>query len=253
VKAPTDQAVIISGMQKEPKYIIGRSSVRIPFLQRLDRLSLKMLSIDVRTSKTIPTLDYINIMVDSVANVKVSLKNDDNGKPLVEAAAQNFLNKDTEYIGGVAKSVLEGNTREIVGKMKLEEMVSNRQKFALLVKENAEPDLAAMGLDIVSFNVQNFIDNNNVIEDLVYYQKFFEIGINTKVYCENLSNEIISKFLSNNYIKINQLKDNLSQYSIPLFKSIFEHLNTIDCKLQIYGDIFKKIRTNILNKIENCI
>ena len=95
--------------------------------------------------------------------------------------------------------------------------------------------------------------NNNVIEDLVYYQKFFEIGINTKVYCENLSNEIISKFLSNNYIKINQLKDNLSQYSIPLFKSIFEHLNTIDCKLQIYGDIFKKIRTNLLNKIENCI
>ena len=38
VKAPTDQAVIISGMKKEPKYIIGRSSVRIPFLQRLDRL-----------------------------------------------------------------------------------------------------------------------------------------------------------------------------------------------------------------------
>lgn len=38
--------------------------------------------------------------------------------------------------------------------MKLEEMVSDRQKFANLVKENAEPDLAAMGLDIISFNVQ---------------------------------------------------------------------------------------------------
>ena len=36
--------------------------------------------------------------------------------------------------------------REIVGKMNLEEMVSDRQKFASLVKENAEPDLAAMGL-----------------------------------------------------------------------------------------------------------
>ena len=94
--------------------------------------------------------------------------------------------------------------------------------------------------------------NNIVIEDLVYYQKFFEIGINTKVYCENLSNEIISKFLSNNYIKINQLKENLSQHSILLFKSIFEHLSSIDCKLQIYGEIFKKIRKNILNKIENC-
>ena len=50
--------------------------------------------------------------------------------------------------------------------MKLEEMVSDRQKFANLVKENAEPDLAAMGLDIISFNVQNFVDGNDVIENL---------------------------------------------------------------------------------------
>ena len=62
--------------------------------------------------------------------------------------------------------MLEGNVREIVGKMALEEMVSDRQKFALLVKENAEPDLAAMGLDIISFNVQNFVDGNGVIENL---------------------------------------------------------------------------------------
>ena len=57
---------------------------------------------------------------------------------------------------------MEGNMREIVGKMNLEEMVSDRQKFATLVKENAEPDLAAMGLDIVSFNVQNFVDGNGL-------------------------------------------------------------------------------------------
>lgn len=50
--------------------------------------------------------------------------------------------------------------------MKLEEMVSDRQKFTELVKANAEPDLLAMGLEIVSFNVQNFIDANGVIENL---------------------------------------------------------------------------------------
>ena len=66
----------------------------------------------------------------------------------------------------MAREAPEGNVREIVGKMKLEEMVSDRQKFANLVKENAEPDLAAMGLDIISFNVQNFVDGNEVIENL---------------------------------------------------------------------------------------
>lgn len=56
--------------------------------------------------------------------------------------------------------------REIVGQMKLEEMVSDRQKFTELVKANAEPDLLEMGLEIVSFNVQNFVDANGVIENL---------------------------------------------------------------------------------------
>ena len=98
-----------------------------------------------------------------------------------------------------------------------------------------------------------FNDNNNLIEkNLIYYQKIFEIGINTKVYCENAANTIINDFLTNNFLNINQLKENLSQYSIPLFQNIFEFLKSIDCKLQIYGVIFKKIRTNILNKIEKC-
>lgn len=48
VKAPTDTAVIISGLKKEPKYVIGRSSIKIPFLQRTDKLTLKMISVDVK-------------------------------------------------------------------------------------------------------------------------------------------------------------------------------------------------------------
>lgn len=109
----------------------------------------------------VPTADYININVDATVNVKIS-----NEPEKLRLAAENFLNKNTEYIASVAREVLEGNVREIVGKMKLEEMVSDRQKFANLVKENAEPDLAAMGLDIISFNVQNFVDGNEVIENL---------------------------------------------------------------------------------------
>jgi flotillin len=161
VKASPDTAVIISGLRKKPKVLIGKAGVKIPFLERKDELNLQLIPIDVKTSNAVPTADYININVDATVNVKIS----DNEERL-KLAAQNFLNKKPEYIGRVAREVLEGNVREIVGKMALEEMVSDRQKFALLVKENAEPDLAAMGLDIISFNVQNFIDGNGVIENL---------------------------------------------------------------------------------------
>ena len=161
VKAPPDMAFIISGIKKKSKVVIGKASIRIPFFERLDKLNLRLIPIDVKTSNAVPTADYININVDATVNVKIS-----NQPDKLRLAAENFLNKNTEYIAGVAREVLEGNVREIVGRMRLEEMVSDRQKFAELVKENAEPDLAAMGLDVISFNVQNFVDGNDVIENL---------------------------------------------------------------------------------------
>lgn len=161
VKAPPDTAFIISGLKKKQKVLVGKAGIKIPFLERLDKISLKLVAIDVKTSDAVPTADYINIQVDAAVNVKVG-----SDPEKMKLASENFLNRDSTYIAQVAREVLEGNMREIVGRMRLEDMVSNRQKFAELVKENAEPDLAAMGLDIISFNVQNFVDENDVIENL---------------------------------------------------------------------------------------
>ncbi len=161
VKAPPDKAYIISGIGKKARVVIGKASVKIPFFERLDKLDLSLMSVDVKTASAVPTADYINIMVDAVVNVKVSLS--DGG---IELAQQNFLNREKAYIITVAREVLEGNMREIVGTMELRDMVSNRQQFADRVKENAAPDLAKMGLDVVSFNVQNFTDSQGVIDNL---------------------------------------------------------------------------------------
>lgn len=61
VKAPPNMVYIISGLKRKPKFISGKSTIKIPFLQRVDKLSLEMLSVDVKTSKTIPTADYIRL------------------------------------------------------------------------------------------------------------------------------------------------------------------------------------------------
>lgn len=105
VKAPPDMAYIISGVKKKSKVVIGKASIRIPFFERLDKLNLRLIPIDVKTSNAVPTADYININVDATVNVKIS--------------------NDPEKLR-----------------------------------------LAAMGLDIISFNVQNFVDGNDVIENL---------------------------------------------------------------------------------------
>lgn len=161
VKAPPDTAYIISGLHKEPKILVGRSGFRIPFFERLDRLPLNIIPIDIKTQECVPTQEFINIRVDGVANVKISSEPD-----ALSRAAQALLGKTFGEVQMLAQQVLEGNMREIVGQMRLEDLVHDRATFALKVQENAAPDIQKMGLEIVNLNIQNFVDENRTIENL---------------------------------------------------------------------------------------
>ena len=71
VKSPPDIAYIISGLHKKPRILIGKAGVKIPFLERLDKLSLGAIQIDVKTRSAVPTAEYINVRVDSTVSVQV--------------------------------------------------------------------------------------------------------------------------------------------------------------------------------------
>lgn len=161
VKAPPDVAYIISGLHKKPRILVGKAGVKIPFLERMDKLALGAIQIDVKTGSAVPTAEYINVRVDSTVSVRVG-----QSEEMIALAAQNFLNVSREQIAQKINDLLEGNIREIVGQMKLTEMVGDRKAFSEKVQENAVPDLARFGLELVSFNVQNFSDDNDVITNL---------------------------------------------------------------------------------------
>lgn len=93
VKAPPDMAYIISGFKREPRILIGKAGIRIPFLERLDKLLLRQITVDIKTEGYIPTLDFINIKVDAVAKVKVSSEPE-----YLKEAMKNFLNKSEDEI-----------------------------------------------------------------------------------------------------------------------------------------------------------
>ena len=160
VKAPPDTAYIISGFRK-PRILIGKAGIRIPFLERMDKLSLKMFSVDVKTTDYVPNAEYINVKVDATVKIRIS-----QDPEMMALASKFFLNEKETMIISRVQDTLEGNMREIVGQMKLEEMVTDRKAFSDRVQENAIPDLEKMGLEMISFNVQSFSDQNNVIEDL---------------------------------------------------------------------------------------
>ena len=160
VKAPPDTAYIISGFRK-PRILIGKAGIRIPFLERMDKLSLKMFSVDVKTTDYVPNAEYINVKVDATVKIRIGQSSE-----MMTLASKFFLNEGEQMIIRRVQDTLEGNMREIVGQMKMEEMVTDRKAFSDRVQENAIPDLGKMGLEMISFNVQSFSDQNNVIEDL---------------------------------------------------------------------------------------
>ena len=159
-KAPPDTAYIISGMGKR-RILIGKAGWRMPFLERVDKISLQVLTVDVKTSEAGPTNEFINVMVDGVANVKIS-----SDPELLEKAAESLLGMNQNQLIAMDTQVLEGNMREIVGSVGLKEMVQDRQGVAKKVTENVIPDMQKLGIEVVNFNIQNFRDNAGTIENM---------------------------------------------------------------------------------------
>ena len=177
VKVPPNVALIVSGRRK--KYRVkdenGREVVKkfgyrivrggatfvIPFFERVDKLNLGIMQVDIKTTQPVPTQEYNGMMVDGVANIKIG--SDDVS---VATAAEQFLGWKQADIAAVAMQVLEGNMREIIGRMTIADLVQNRDKFAQETQRAATMDMKNMGLEIVNITIQNFSDNDGVLDTL---------------------------------------------------------------------------------------
>lgn len=160
LKAPPDTAYIISGLGKK-RVLIGKAGWRVPFFERVDKLSLRVMQVDVKTSEAVPTNEFINVTVDGVANIKISSDTE-----LLKRAAESLLGMQQEDMVRLVTQVLEGNMREIVGSVGLKEMVQDRQGVAKKITENVVPDMEKLGIEVVNFNIQNFKDSAGTIENM---------------------------------------------------------------------------------------
>ncbi|MBO4920699.1 MAG: flotillin family protein [Lachnospiraceae bacterium] len=158
VKAPPDVAYIISGLKKNPKILIGRAGIKVPFLERKDNLIVKQISVDIKTNGYVPTLDFIGVDIDAVAKIRV--KTDPDG---IKLAMKNFLNMHEDQIITALTDSLQGNMREIIGTVKLKELCTDRKKFGDEVQEKAQKDMNALGIEIISCNIQRIEDEKGLI------------------------------------------------------------------------------------------
>lgn len=161
VKAPPSVAYILSGLKKEPRVLIGRGGFKIPIIERLDKVFLGQATVDVKTSMPVPTHDFIDVSVDAVCKVRVSPTQDG-----TRLAAKNFLNMTSADIAASVKDSLEGNMREVIGAIDLKGLVTDRDAFSDQIQQKAAKDMAKLGLEILSCNIQNITDQKGLINDL---------------------------------------------------------------------------------------
>ncbi|HVV00328.1 MAG TPA: SPFH domain-containing protein [Verrucomicrobiae bacterium] len=131
-----------------------------PVYEKVDILSLELLTIDVQTPE-VYTSKGVPVKVDGVAQIKV--KGDDVS---IATAAEQFLSKNTDDIKNIATQTLEGHLRAILGTMTVEDIYQNRDAFASKVQEVAAGDMANMGLGIVSFTIRDIRDNQGYLDAL---------------------------------------------------------------------------------------
>ncbi len=153
-----NQALIVSGGGREPKVVVGGRVFVMPFLQRVQALSLEVMTLAPSTS-TVYTKEGVAVSVDGVAQVKVK------GNSILQAAQQ-FLGKPLREIEEVALQTLEGNQRAILGTMTVEEIYQDREGFATRVLEVGSSDMDNMGLEIVSYTIRDIQDEQGYLEAL---------------------------------------------------------------------------------------
>ena len=159
--AGTNEVLIVSGLGKV-KTKTGGGLFVIPIVQKVQRMTLENIQVDFTSRNEIPTKDAINILVDAVANMAIS-----QDPERQKIAASKFAGYSIEKIQEIVTPVLEGNIREIISQTYFEDLIrGDKKEFAERIQENVTPNLADMGIDLTTFNIQNYSDKKGVINDL---------------------------------------------------------------------------------------
>ena len=159
--AGTNEVLIVSGLGKV-KTKTGGGTFVLPLVQKTQRMTLENIQVDFMSRNEIPTKDAIHLSVDAVANMSIS-----QDPERQKIAASKFAGYTIDKIRATVVPVLEGNIREIISQTNFEDLIRGDKKmFSELVMENVKPNLADLGIDLTTFNIQNFTDKNGVIQDL---------------------------------------------------------------------------------------
>lgn len=168
VKVPPNKVAIFYGRKHRTKsgaivgfhIITGGAKVKLPILESVTYIDLNVFPIDLAV-KGAPNKDGVLVNVRGVANVKVL-----SDETSLLAACERFLGMEPRQIQDIAFKNLEGHLRAIIGRLTVEDIVSDRTKFNQEVLKEAGEDLKKIGLGVDVLTIQEIDDEYGYIKAL---------------------------------------------------------------------------------------
>lgn len=169
------RAAVVDPVTKQPKLgpdgkpayirrgwtaVIGGAIFTIPVLQKYNRISLKLMSIDVKVANAY-SLEGVPVNIDAVANVKINSESE-----ALARAIERFLGRDLEEVKNIIKETLEGQLRDIIGTLTVEQLYRERDDFVSSILKQAGQELDKIGVLIDIINIQTISDEKNYLENL---------------------------------------------------------------------------------------
>lgn len=140
--------------------IKGGRAYRIPFLEVVDEMDLTNMIIEVTVTNAY-SRGGIPLTVQGVANIKIA-----GHQPLLGNALERFLDRDRKEVARIAKDTLEGNLRGVLSQLTPEQVNEDKIAFAEKLLEEAEADLARLGLVLDTLKIQNVFDDKGYLNSI---------------------------------------------------------------------------------------
>jgi flotillin len=163
VSSPNEALILSGGTHRIDKKDVGYRSirggraVRIPLLERVDKMELSNIPVEIGVTGAY-SKGGIPLNVQGVAQIKLPSE-----EPRLSNAVERFLGRTREHIAAVARETLEGNVRGVLAQLTPEQVNQDKSEFARKLLEEAEHDMTRMGLVLDTLKIQNVTDDANYL------------------------------------------------------------------------------------------
>ena len=139
------------------RIVKGGRALRIPFLERVDRMDLTNMNIEVKVRNAF-SLGGIPLNIDGIANVKIA-----GASPGLDNALQRILGKPRPLIMRIAKETLEGYLRGVLATLTPEQVNEDTQEFEKELRRQAGEGLDRLGLTLDNLKIQSVSDDQGYL------------------------------------------------------------------------------------------